>query len=499
MSRYPKRVVPSLPHSVYPADWMKEGEVRAAETLGLTLYHLMERAGRAAFNRCRQYYPLVRRWLVLCGHGNNGGDGYVVARLARAAGIHVTLMAVDAGARPLPPEASQAREAWLRAGGEIAVAGPALPQEAGLIIDGLLGIGLKSAPRAPYDTLIEAINRHPAPVMALDIPSGLDADTGYAAGSVVRATHTQTFIGLKPGHLTGQARDWVGCLHCDALGLETWLAGEPVPMSRWDRSDVSRWLSARRPCSHKGENGRLLLIGGDHGMAGAIRMAAEASLRSGAGLVRVLTHNEHIGPLLTARPELMAQELTATTLRASLEWADVIVIGPGLGQDVWGQKALELTRQSNKMALWDADALNLLAQKPDVRQNRILTPHPGEAARLLKSSVAQVERDRPAAVRELQRRYGGVVVLKGAGTLIAGEDGISVADVGNPGMGSGGMGDVLSGIIGGLLAQKLPAYGAACAGVVVHGAAADRVAEKNGERGMIATDLLPEISLLVNP
>lgn len=459
----------------------------------------MQRAGEAAYALARDQYPAGSHWLVLCGHGNNGGDGYVVARLAAAAGVKITLIACE-GARPLPVEAAAARQAWLNAGGEINPADSRWPESIDLIIDGLLGTGLGTAPRAPYNALIEAANRSSAPVIALDIPSGLLAESGATPGAVIRATHTVTFIALKPGLLTGQARDWVGQLHQSTLGLSGWLAKQPAQIHRVTAESLALWLKPRRPCSHKGEQGRLLLVGGDHGFGGAIRMAAEAALRSGAGLVRVLTHIEHVGPLLTARPELMVQRLSDDTLQQALNWADVVVVGPGLGQGEWGRNALKVLQASDKPALWDADALNLLALNPEKRQNRVITPHPGEAARLLGCSTADIESDRLLAVRKLAAHYGGVAVLKGAGTLIADEQGqMAIADVGNAGMASGGMGDVLSGIIGGLLGQKLSLYDAACAGCVVHGAAADRVAARQGTRGMLASDLLPEIPYYVNP
>jgi hydroxyethylthiazole kinase-like uncharacterized protein yjeF len=436
---------------------------------------------------------------VLCGHGNNGGDGYVVARLAAAAGAKVTVIACE-GSRPLPLEAATARQAWLESGGKIQPADSRWPEDIDLIIDGLLGTGLGAAPRAPYDALIEAVNRASMPVISLDIPSGLLADSGGVPGAVIRAAHTLTFIALKPGLLTGQARDWVGRLHCSTLGLADWLAKQSPQIQRVTELDLERWLKPRRPCSHKGEHGRLLVVGGDHGFGGAIRMAAEAALRAGTGLVRVLTHIEHVGPLLTARPELMVQHLSEDTLQQALEWADVVVVGPGLGQREWGRNALKQLQASDKPTLWDADALNLLALHPEKRQNRIITPHPGEAARLLRCHTADIESDRLLAVRKLVTQYGGVVVLKGAGTLIAGQQGeMAIADVGNAGMASGGMGDVLSGIIGGLLAQKLSLYDAACAGCVVHGAVADYVAAKQGTRGLLATDLLPMIPHYVNP
>ncbi len=489
----------SIPHSIWDADDLRRAEKEAADSLGITLFELMQRAGEAAFNVARHAYPDATHWLILCGHGNNGGDGYVVARLAVAAGLRVTLLAQESD-KPLPEEASDAREAWLNAGGTIHAADILWPDDIDLIVDGLLGTGLRNAPRDPIAALIERANAHPAPVVALDIPSGLIAQTGATPGAVIHAAHTITFIALKPGLLTGKARDVVGKLHHNALGLDGWLAGQDTHITRYDETDLAQWLTPRRPTSHKGDHGRLVIIGGDHGTAGAIRMAGEAALRSGAGLVRVLTRSENISPIITARPELMVHELTPQTLNDSLEWADVVVVGPGLGQQAWGKQALQKVGNFRKVTLWDADALNLLAINPDKRHNRILTPHPGEAARLLNCSVAEIERDRLLSAQRLVKRYGGVAVLKGAGTIVACESGaMGIVDAGNAGMASGGMGDVLSGIIGALLGQKLTPYDAACAGCVVHGAAADRLAAQYGTRGMLATDLFCTLRRVVNP
>ena len=489
----------SLPHSVWPAQALRELETQGADALGVTLYELMLRAGNAAFEVARQQWPHARRWLILCGQGNNGGDGYVIARLAQAAGYQVTLLACDSQ-RPLPQEAQQARDGWLAAGGEIHAADAVWPEQVDIIIDALLGTGLNRAPAAPYDGLIDKANRHPAPIFAVDIPSGLLAATGSAPGAVIEAAATLTLVALKPGLLTGKARDYVGQLHYHALGLENWLRGQPTPMRRYDAAALTRWLTPRRPTSHKGDQGRLLVVGGDRGTAGAIRMTAEAALRAGAGLVRVLTHKDNIVPILSARPEIMVDELSDEALRQQLEWAEVIVVGPGLGQQEWGKKALGQIENSQKPMLWDADALNLLAFNPDKRQNRIITPHPGEAARLLNLKTAEIESDRLLAAQRLVKRYGGVVVLKGAGTIIASESGeMAFADVGNAGMASGGMGDVLSGIIGALCGQHLTLYDAACAGCVVHGATADAVAARYGTRGMLATDLFSELYQFVNP
>ncbi|POT57029.1 bifunctional ADP-dependent NAD(P)H-hydrate dehydratase/NAD(P)H-hydrate epimerase [Citrobacter amalonaticus] len=494
-----KKNLISIPHSIWPADDIRRMEREAADSLGLTLYELMQRAGEAAFHATRSAWPDARQWLVLCGHGNNGGDGYVLARLAKAVGITVTLLTQESD-KPLPEEASLAREAWLNAGGVIHASDILWPEGVDVIIDALLGTGLKQAPRAPVSRLIERANAHPAPVMAIDIPSGLLAQTGTTPGAVINASHTVTFVALKPGLLTGKARDVVGCLHVDALGLEAWLAGQAVPVQRFDASLLAHWLTPRRATSHKGDHGRLVIIGGDRGTAGAVRMTSEAALRAGAGLVRVLTRSENIAPLLTARPELMVHELTSQSLDDSLEWADVVVIGPGLGQQEWGKKALQKVENFRKPMLWDADALNLLAISPDKRHNRVITPHPGEAARLLGCAVAEIENDRLDSAQRLVKRYGGVVVLKGAGTVVAAEPhGLGIVDAGNAGMASGGMGDVLSGIIGALLGQKFTPYDAACAGCVAHGAAADVLAARFGTRGMLATDLFSTLQRIVNP
>lgn len=488
----------SIPHSIWHADDLRRAEKEAADSLGITLYELMQRAGEAAFNVAHNAYPQSRHWLVLCGHGNNGGDGYVVARLAIAAGIRVTLLALESD-KPLPEEASTARDAWLNAGGVIHSPDILWPEDMDLIIDGLLGTGLRSAPRENMAALITHANWHYAPVVALDIPSGLMAQTGATPGAVIQAAHTVTFIALKPGLLTGKARDVVGVLHHNALGLDSWLAGQETHLSRFDASQLAEWLLPRHPTSHKGDHGKLVIVGGDYGTAGAIRMAGEAALRSGAGLVRVLTRIENIAPIITARPELMVHELTLPRLEESLEWADVVVIGPGLGQQAWGKQALQKVENFRKPMLWDADALNLLAINPDKRHNRILTPHPGEAARLLNCSVAEIESDRLLSARRLVKRYGGVAVLKGAGTVVASDETLGIIDAGNAGMASGGMGDVLSGIIGALLGQKLPLYDAACAGCVAHGAAADQLAARYGTRGMLATDLFCTLRRVVNP
>ncbi len=261
-------------------------------------------------------------------------------------------------------------------------------------------------------------------------------------------------------------------------------------------------LPKRRRHANKGDYGHVLVIGGDYGMGGAVRMAAEAALRVGAGLVSVATRPEHVGVVTTCRPEIMCHQIhVPEDLDSLLQRATVLVIGPGLGKSEWSRKLFNHLINFNLPKVIDADGLNLLAEAPQKQTQWILTPHPGEAARLLKITVSEIQQDRQKAVKSLQKNYGGVAILKGAGTLV--QNGLLNQAIhcsaGNPGMASGGMGDVLSGVIGGLLAQKLDLTQAAEIGVQIHSQAADQAAAQGGERGLLACDLLPYLRLLVNP
>lgn len=257
-------------------------------------------------------------------------------------------------------------------------------------------------------------------------------------------------------------------------------------------------LPARNPAAHKGDFGHVLVFGGDHGMSGALRLAGEAALRTGAGLVSAATRAEHAASISVARPELMSHGIeSASALAPLLKRATVLAVGPGLGQEEWGRKLLSSVLQSTLPMVVDADALNLLAIEPSQRDNWILTPHVGEAARLLDVTIEQVQADRVAAAVTLQKKYGGVTVLKGAGTVVVGVTGdVAVCSEGNPGMASGGMGDVLTGVIAGLLAQGCLLTEAAQQGVCLHAHAAD-VAAQEGQRGLLASDLFPVLRRLL--
>lgn len=491
----------TLPYSLWTAEQVKQAEPQLAEQGKTSLNQLMERAGTSSYNFLRCHWPDARRLLIISGGGNNGGDGLVVARLAATQGFTVELL-LHGNPTSFPEEASCAwqklKDANIRMLDSLSQAGPS-----DVVIDALLGSGLKGAVRSDAVELISEMNALDAPILALDIPSGLSADTGQPLGMAVKASATITFIGVKQGLLTGQAAAYCGEIRYSDLGLfkplENWPLGGT---QRGDFARFKKWLPSRSAVAHKGHFGRVVLLGGDYGTAGAIRLAGEACQRTGAGLVEVLTRPEHLSIVLSSRPELMAHGLTQVDqvqLNQSIQRANVLVVGPGLGQSDWSQWLWQSALDSDKPLVLDADGLNLLAQKPNARGNWILTPHPGEAARLLDCQVSDIEQDRFASAGQIAKRYHAVVVLKGAGTIVATPDGqCYVLAVGNPGMASGGMGDVLSGIIGSLLAQHVVDVDAACLAVCLHGEAADRAAV-NGQRGMLAGDLLPEIRVLVNP
>ena len=346
------------------------------------------------------------------------------------------------------------------------------------------------------------LNAANLPILALDVPTGLHADTGLPLGSAVRATVTITFVGLKQGLFLGLAADYCGELEFADLGVppEVGLALTP-PLQRLTAAELRAALPPRARTAHKGAHGRLLVVGGGPGMSGAIRLAAEAALRTGAGLVYVATHPQSIATVMSGRPELMCHAVSvAADLDALLPLADAVVVGPGLGRSDWSNGLWRKSLETNLPLIVDADALNLLAETPRPRGRWILTPHPGEAGRLLGKAADDVQLDRLGSVHELASRYEGVAILKGAGTLIAqaGAEGASVCDRGNPGMATAGMGDVLSGVVGALVVQGSDLASAACAGVLLHAAAGDAAAA-DGERGMLASDLLAQLRRCANP
>ncbi len=487
----------SLPAELYTAAQVRELDRRAIQDHGIPGYTLMVRAGQAALDVLRARWPDARRLGVLCGPGNNGGDGYVIARLARAAGLDAWLLEAADPAR-IRGDAAQARADWMKAGGTCLTGTDAWPA-ADVLVDALLGTGLDRDVEGPMAGLIDAVNAAGLPVLAVDIPSGLHADTGAIMGRAVHADLTVSFIGLKTGLFTGEGPARCGRVSFDALAVPPEVCSGLAPAAtRLDAACIDR-LGCRGRSAHKGDFGHVLVVGGDRGMPGAVRMAGEAAARTGAGLVSVATRPEHAALLPMSRPELMAHGVAGPgDLSPLLARATVLAAGPGLGRGDWGRDLLARLLESGLPMVVDADALNLLAAEPVHRENWVLTPHPGEAARLLGCDAAAVQADRPGAALRIRQSYGGVCVLKGAGTVICDGQGVAICTGGNPGMASGGMGDVLTGVIAGLIAQGFPPWEAARLGVCIHAQAADRAAGA-GERGLLALDVIAELRAVVNP
>jgi NAD(P)H-hydrate epimerase len=495
------RVMPhieKLPYTLYRASQVRAFDRIAIEEFAIPGAELMERAGSRAYQYMKQRWPNLSEIVVVCGMGNNGGDGYVVARLASQDGLQVRVLQLG-DALQLKGDALMMAESWTALGHPIEPFGDLGNPD--LIVDAILGTGLEREVVGNWASAIKQMNRHRAELFAIDIPSGLHADTGRILGCAIEAAASISFIALKQGMFTGRGPDCCGEIVFDTLELPARIyARELLACKRLDWHKLSTLVVPRRRSAHKGDFGHLLVIAGNRGYSGAARLTAEAAARSGAGLVTLATHPEHAHCLNLGRPELMVRGVgKAQDLTPLLQRVDALVVGPGLGRDDWATMCYQVGLDSLLPAVVDADGLNLLAEGFEQRQNWILTPHPGEASRLLGCDIARVENDRFSAVEEIQQRYGGVVILKGAGTLIC--DGsaphTSLCSDGNPGMATGGTGDLLSGILGALIAQGYDFREAAELGVTLHAAAGDRAAAQ-GEIGLLAGDLLAEIRPLLN-
>ncbi len=509
--------------NLYLAEQVIELDHLIMQHEGISATVLMKRAGRHAFALLLEHWPQVQCVHIFCGSGNNGGDGYVMAALARQRNLDVTVWCLTdpsqlkdtltdaalAAYQYAVQEGVQCREfvAKTFADEQIIQTGETV------IVDALLGTGTNRELRDNCLLAVKAINgaqKHQGwPVMAVDIPTGVNPDTGDVASFAVQADVTMSFIGQKRGLYTGAGRVHSGeCYFSDLEVDDEWIFLVNPIAHIIDINECLEYLPSRALDAHKGDCGRLLIIGGDSGVGysygGAPLMAAEMAQRTGAGLVGVATQPSFVNAIVARQPETMAVGISnGQELLPLLEPATALVIGTGLGQSAWSEQLLYHALMANQPMVIDADALSLLAQdkfktllstlpiKPADRQ-WILTPHPGEAARLLGISVAQIQEDRFAAAIAIQQRYGGAVLLKGAGTVVISSTGEQwLCDEGNPGMASGGMGDVLSGLLGSLLVQGLSIDHAILLGVVVHSLAADLAADDNGQRGLLATDLIP--------
>ena len=454
---------------------------------------LMERAGAAAAALALDLLRGPGPVLVACGPGNNGGDGLVLARLLAERGLSVSVVLAGSPAR-LPPDAHAAYLAWRARGGECLEQLPeGLACGCSLVVDALFGIGLQRDLSAPWCQLIERLSSISTARLALDLPSGLDATTGAVRGTAFRATHTITFIGLKPGLLTADGPDHCGVLSVADLGLPN--ERSPGSGRQLSPSLFREHLRARRLNSHKGTYGDVVVLGGARGMVGAALLAGRAALHIGAGRVFVGLLDSSIPAIDPGQPELMVRSVAGL---AQAPAPAALAVGPGLGRGPEALGALRQALEGKSPLVLDADALHLLAEDGALSTlvstrgaPAVLTPHPAEAAHLLGCSTAEVQADRLAATLALAQRFGCPALLKGCGSVVALPDrNWFINSSGHPGMATAGMGDSLSGLIAGLIAQGWPAGDALIAAVHLHGKAADLLASEGcGPIGLTAGEI----------
>jgi len=489
----------ALPTDIYSVATVRDIDRTAIEAKGVAGYTLMARAGAVSVAETMAAFPDARHWQIVCGAGNNAGDGYIVARLAANEGITVSVLAVTSPT-VLLGDAATAHADFVATGGRVCAWAGKLDPNATLVVDALLGSGLIRDVEADFAAAVSVMNAAGVPIVALDVPTGLNGDTGAVLGAAVRADLTVTFVGLKQGLFLGYGSACRGDLRFSDLQIEpACYADKPVELRRITSERAATLLPRRSRTAHKGDFGHVLVVGGGVGMPGAVVLCGEAALRAGAGRVSVATDSSHAAAVVNDRPELMVRGVdNAADLEILLSNSDVIAVGPGLGRSEWANELMQKIQHDKHPSVWDADALNWLAEHPNQCENRIITPHPGEAATLLGVSTVDIQADRRGSVVELQQRFGGVAVLKGAGSLIKSTTGVPwISASGNPGMAAPGMGDVLTGIIAAFLGQGLALEDAATTGVEIHAQIGD-LAALSGERGMMASDLLAELRNVVN-
>ena len=496
-------VIQQLPYALYTVEQVKAMEKLAIKKYNLSESELIERAGFVAFHFSLEYWRNSRRVVVFCGSGKNAGDGLVLARLFKSHNIEVSLVLME--------EITKAHKAvydFFKACCiqhipiHLSIGEQLSKKPIDLIVDALLGTGLSRPIEGRYAKAIEYINQHDAPVLSIDVPSGLDANKGVPLGLAVKADVTMTYTGLKRGLFTADGTEYAGEVRYHALELPARVFASQIHVAkRMDWQRVAGLLPQRHRNSHKGCFGHLLIIGGAKGMLGAALLAAKAAFRCGAGKITLASSPVHASHLALSLPEAITFGVNKPeSLRPLLDTVNAVVIGPGLGTDVWAQGLLEQVILSDKPTIIDADALRLLPKSEKSPTQAILTPHPGEAAFLLATTSSKIQSNRFLALEQLQYKYGNTVILKGAGTLIATQDNQppAICTGGNPGMAVAGMGDVLAGTLGGLLAQGMALDKVAIFGTCLHSEAGDRASKENGERGMIASDLMPWLRIINN-
>lgn len=484
---------------------MKRYDTNTIEGLGIPALVLMERAALGAAEEIGRRFPKSARVLIVAGTGNNGGDGLAAGRILQEMGYEVDYVLL--GKRESLSEAAGVQLSILEKSGQTVMS--VLPEAAyDMVVDALFGIGLSRNLEGIYAEAVAWINKSRAFVISLDIPSGIDAGTGAVMGTAVSASLTVTFGFYKRGCFVYPGALYAGQVVCWKIGITSAsFQGRPPRAAFLEKEDVPALLPPRRPDGNKGTFGHVLVIAGSKNMCGACLLCAESAYRMGAGLVRVWTVEENREILQTALPEAVLDTYPADApleegLADALSWADCVVMGPGMGMSAWAFRLAGYVFQNcDKPLVADADALNLLAghlewlENPKRRGRTVLTPHLGEFSRLSGTGIAQCRQQLFTLPREWAKRYDICVVCKDARTMVCAKEGLLFLNVsGNDGMATAGAGDVLSGIIGGLLGQGLPPLEGAALGVYLHGAAGDWAREEKGGYGMLARDIVEGLS-----
>ena len=488
---------------IYDPSTVAEVDNRAIHELSMPGIELMEKAAAYAFQCSQECFQNIDSIQIFCGSGNNAGDAYLFGCYAIDHGITTSVIYLS-NPKTLKGDAYSAYQRYKAKEGKLVQWHENININCDLIIDGIFGIGINRPVKGIFLKAIELINQNSTPVLSLDIPSGLSGENGKIMGSSVRADLTITFVGKKIGLYINDGPKVNKRIKYSNLDIPDACFEKVKPILEvTNESHIGQILRQRKKDSHKGNFGHVLVVGGNHGMGGAVRITAEAALRTGAGLVSVITTSENAQTILKIRPEIMTHALESDhkNLPHIIDSVDVIAIGPGLGQDQWAMGLYDAVLESNKPLILDADALNILAKNPQQKEDWVLTPHPGEAARLLACSNSEIQSDRLKSLKNLCDGFGGVVLLKGQNTLIGRKAAIPhMISAGNPGMSTAGMGDLLTGIISGLYAQfrdqDLQLLTSVSA--LIHSTAGDRAA-RSGERGIVATDLFVELKDLLNP
>lgn len=503
----------SLSCKLFSSHQIKMGEQQCAKKLGVDMYQLMERAGHSAFECALAHFPKTQKMLVLAGTGNNGGDGFVIARLALQSGLTVTLLTTKPEDK-LTGDAEIARQTFINAGGDIGHVAELHKYivDCDLVIDALIGTGLNRELTQELQEVITIVNHSGKLVIAIDIPTGISSDTGAVMPIAIQAHFTVTFIAGKLGLFTGDGPDHAGTIFLSGLGLHEDFCEMIHADALWQGRQAGMSLPQRSKNTHKGSFGHVVCVGGNQGMAGAIYLAGKAALRSGAGKVSVITHPDNVSAIVSLCPELIVYGVDVddasmkSFVTEKINKADSIIFGPGLGLNHWSETLFELIlrRQGDvtKPIICDADAINMVAQQSEQAIQSlkaltlIVTPHVLEAARLLNSTAKDINLTRVKSCHQISKKLNAVCVLKGVGTVTSDGQNSFINGTGNPGMATAGMGDVLSGVIAGIITSyqhlEITLVEKASMAVFLHGLAGD-FAAKNGEVGMIASDVIEQL------